>query len=430
MNSIEAYKLFGFYQNELRQNLLGYWLPRCEDKEYGGFVNCYDNSGEHLASYDKYAWSQGRFVWIFSRLAGTSVRMFNKAEREEFLRLAKSGTDFLMEHVLLGDNDWRCSFLMERDGRHKEVSPGSPLDMSIYADCFVVLGLGMYAAVSGEREPYEFAKRLYESIVTRVSFGAYNTLPYPLSPCYRAHGIPMILNNTARELLRAADVFEPEYSDRLKKDIYGYAADVLSNFVDENDVMHEIITSDDEMFPQILGQHQNPGHTVEDVWFLLDAAKICGKPEWESKIYRIAEKAIENGWDTEFGGILHFCGINGGEPVGDYTGVEEETMTKQLSGWGDKLWWIHSEALYSTMRCYIETGDEKFRSWHDKVFEYTYDTFPNRNPEVREWKQIRMRDGTPQNKVVALPVKDPFHIMRNMILLLELLDSTFRISKD
>ena len=32
-----------------------------------------------------------------------------------------------------------------------------------------------------------------------------------------------------------------------------------------------------------------------------------------------------------------------------------------------------------------------------------------------------MRDGSPQEKVVALPVKDPFHIMRNMILILELL---------
>lgn len=106
--------------------------------------------------------------------------------------------------------------------------------------------------------------------------------------------------------------------------------------------------------------------------------------------------------------------------MGDDTGVADEPMCKQLSGWGDKLWWVHSEALYSTLRCYLESGDEEFLQWHDKVFEYVYKTFPNTDLEIREWKQIRMRDGAPQEKVVALPVKDPFHIIRNMILIIEM----------
>lgn len=425
MNITEKYKLLGFYENELRQNILGFWLPRCEDKECGGYVNCFDNAGEKLVSFDKYAWSQGRFVWMFSRLAGTPAPMFSKAERKEFLRLAKSGVNFLMEHVLLGEEDWRCSFLMERDGTHKEVNPGDPLDMSIYADCFVVLGLGMYSAVTGESGSYEFAKKLYLSITKRVRDGKFNTLPYPLSSCYRAHGIPMILDNTARELLRASETLgDMEFATKLKKDIFVFASDVLENFTDENYAVHEIITENNKMFPQILGQHMNPGHTIEDVWFLLDAAEICGKPEWKDKIYKIAQRALETGWDESYGGILHFCGMQGGEPVGDYTGVENETMTKQLSGWGDKLWWPHAEALYSTLRCYLETGNEAFLSWHDKVFDYTFKTFPNPDPEIREWKQIRQRDGRPQEKVVALPVKDPFHISRDLILIIELLSKS------
>lgn len=421
MTFAEKYKLYGFYQNELKSNMLSFWLPRCEDKEYGGFLNCFDNSGEHLVSYDKYAWSQGRFVWLFAHLAGTPAPIFSQTERDEFLRLAKQGANFLMQHVLIGEGDWRCSFLMERDGTHKEVNLGDPLDMSIYADCFVVLGLGMYAAVSKQKEPYYFAKALYESIINRVQAGTFKTLPYPLSPKFRAHGIPMILDNTARELLRAAEEFDPEYADCLKKDMAGFAGDILMNFTDENNVIHEIITAENEMFPQVLGQHQNPGHTIEDVWFLLDATEICDKPEWKKQIYSIAKKTLENGWDEEYGGLLHFCGVHGGEPVGDDTGVADEPMCKQLSGWGDKLWWVHSEALYSTLRCYLETGDEEFLQWHDKVFDYVYKTFPNTDPEIREWKQIRMRDGSPQEKVVALPVKDPFHIIRNLILILELL---------
>ena len=421
MNFVEKYKLLGFYEHELKNSILPYWLPRCEDRQFGGFINCYSNDGRQLASYDKYTWSQGRFVWVFSRLAGTEAPVFSAEERREFLRLAKNGVDFLMKYALIGANDWRCSFLMERDGTHKVVSPGAPLDMSIYADCFVVLGLGMYSAVSGEKEPYTFAKKLYESIVDRVRSGRFNTLPYPLSPCYRAHGIPMILDNTARELLRAAEVLDKDYVNRLKQDMISYAEDILFHFTDAENAVHEIITEDNRFFPQILGQHMNPGHTIEDVWFLLDASELTDNPEWKKKIFEIAKKAFETGWDEEYGGLLHFCGMEGGEPLGDDSGVENETMTKQLSGWGDKLWWPHSEALYTSLRCCFDSGNEEFLKWHDKVFDYTFRTFPQRDPEIREWQQIRLRDGSPQDKVVALPVKDPFHISRDLILIIELL---------
>lgn len=422
MDYVELKKLYGFYANELTNNILSFWLPRCEDKEYGGFLNCFDNVGRNLVSYDKYAWSQGRFVWLFSRLAATEAPLFTKEQRDNFLRLAAQGTRFLMDHCLVDEKDYCVVFLMERDGTHKRVNPGDPLDMSIYADCFVILGLGMYASVSGDMDAYRFAKKLYDSALERVKQGDFRTLPYPLSERFRAHGIPMILSNTTRELLRAAQKLAPQDCGMLINQLEIFAEDILTHFVDQNNVMHEVILSENNaFFPQILGQQMNPGHTIEDVWFLLDASEICRHPEWKSQIFAVARKALENGWDPEFGGILHYTGVNGGQPAGDDTGVAEEPMTKQLSGWGDKLWWVHSEALYSTLRCYLNDGGADFLEWHNKVFEYTYRTFPNPDPEIREWMQIRERNGAPQEKVVALPVKDPFHIARNLILTIELL---------
>ncbi len=422
MDYVELKKLYGFYSNELTNNILSFWLPRCEDKEYGGFLNCFDNAGRNLVSYDKYAWSQGRFVWLFARLATTDVPLFTQAQRDNFLRLAAQGVTFLMEHSLIAEDDYRVVFLMERDGTPKQVNPGDPLDMSIYADCFVILGLGMYAYAAGDLTAYRFAKQLYDSALDRVQRNDFRTLPYPLSERFRAHGIPMILSNTTRELLRAARKLAPQDCGALVDQLGYFAEDILTHFVDQNGVMHEVILSENNaFFPQILGQQMNPGHTIEDVWFLLDASEICGRPEWKEKIFSIARKALENGWDMEYGGILHYTGVNGGAPVGDDTGVAEEPMTKQLSGWGDKLWWVHSEALYSTLRCYLNNGGVDFLEWHDKVFEYTYRTFPNPDSEIREWIQIRERNGVPQEKVVALPVKDPFHIARNLILIIELL---------
>ena len=162
------------------------------------------------------------------------------------------------------------------------------------------------------------------------------------------------------------------------------------------------------------------------MWFAYEAAELCGETKWNEKIAAVAKKAIENGWDEEFGGILHFSGVAGGEPVGDATGVENEPMTLLLSDWGSKLWWVHSEALYTSLLCYFNTGDKDFLAWFEKIFDYTFKTFPGKNPEVREWLQIRTRDGAPQDKVVALPVKDPFHITRNLVLILELLQSKMK----
>ena len=62
----------------------------------------------------------------------------------------------------------------------------------------------------------------------------------------------------------------------------------------------------------------------------------------------------------------------------------------------------------------------------EKVFAYTYQTFPNPDPQIREWIQIRTREGKPQEKVVALPVKDPYHIIRNVLMAIELLEEYVR----
>ena len=107
--------------------------------------------------------------------------------------------------------------------------------------------------------------------------------------------------------------------------------------------------------------------------------------------------------------------------MGDDAGVEHETMTHQLSDWSSKLWWVHSEALYTSLLCYLKSGDPAFKEWFERTFDYVFSTFPGKDPEIREWIQIRTREGAPLEKVVALPVKDPFHITRNLLLILELL---------
>ncbi len=423
MNTNLIKSLKGFYEHELCGNILPFWLPRCQDTKHGGYFNCYDNAGKALVSHDKYTWSQGRFVWMFSKLAGMESGTFTQKQREEFLLMAKGGADFLIEHCLLGDGDWRCAFLLDETGAHKKVQGCDDLDMSIYADCFVICGLARYAAVSREPRYYFFAKSLYVSCLERLERGTFKTLPYPLSNGYRAHGIPMIFSNVAAELFRVSSILDPDYSAKLLSDLRTFSQSILRDFTDEVNVVHEVILGNGDFFNDLLGQHANPGHTLEDMWFTLEAADLLNESSMAKKAAAIAKKAFVVGWDKEFGGILHFASPHGGPPDAAPGNTGGEPMTKQVEeGWGDKLWWVHSEALYTSLLFYFRTDDDEFLRWHDRIFEYTFSHFPNPDREVREWVQILCRDGSPMDKVVALPVKDPYHITRNLIMLIELLE--------
>lgn len=240
--------LAGFYENELTNRFLRFWLPRCEDKTNGGFFNCFDNEGRQLLSRDKYTWSQGRFVWIFAKLASIKAPVFDRGQRAEFLRLAGQGAEFLMKNCLIAPDDWRCVFLMDESGAPKQVEGYTQLDMSLYADCFVIAGLALYSVQAKDRRVYSFCRRLYESACDRLEKGNYNTLPYPLSEDLRAHGLPMIFSNISQEMYAAACVFEPEFAVRAMKRVEMYTRDVLENFVDENNCIHEVIRSDNTFF--------------------------------------------------------------------------------------------------------------------------------------------------------------------------------------
>jgi len=423
MDRYYAKKLLGFYENELVNNILFFWDEKCIDRVNGGYFNCFDNRGENLISRDKYNWSQGRFVWMWSKLATMDCGTFTLAQRAKFLEYAKLGRDFLAKHCLLGENDWRCAFLLDETGKKKTLDGyGDRLDLSLSADKFVAAGFAGYAVAAGDEDSFLFAKNLYLSIRERYASGDFMSLPYQLPPKYRSH--PMGMIHLTSELHMAGLKFDPAFAEESKVWLKEYLDDMLDNFTDENFVMREVIFSaDNSQLPSLLGQHMNPGHILEAMWFMLDAADILEEaPGYLGKIAAVSKKTLECGWDTEYGGLLHFCGVNGGEPIAPLEPDTDEPMQQLvLRTWDDKLWWPHSETLYTALLLFDRTKDSSFLEWHDKLFDYTFDHHPNPNREVREWIQILTRDGKPQEKVVALPVKDPFHITRNLIQIIELL---------
>ncbi len=412
-----------FLKKELTDNLLSFWLPRCLDEENGGYLNCFCNDGSRLISKDKYTWSQGRFLWIFSRLYLMESDLFDGTQRELFLSYAKNGRDFLLQHVRDDASELRCVFLMDEAGHPKSVAGHEGYDLSISADCFVVMGFAAYARAAKDREAWEFAKQLGDSVWERYESGNYRSLPYPVPRGYRPHAKPMILTNVTCELYRAALCFDTDYADLLLRRIEQCHREVFEVFADDRGLVREFTLEDGSFAENLFGQHINPGHTLEDMWFQCEAADILGWDRYEEQIRTTVLSTVKQGWDGEYGGFYHFIPCDGlptKYPVGDM--ADDPQMKLVLDDWGSKLWWVHSEAMYTTLLMYTRTKDETFLALYRQIRDYTFRTFPNPDRSVGEWIQIRTREGAPQEKVVALPVKDPYHIIRNVMLMIELLE--------
>ena len=412
-----------FYVDHLKNVLLPFWFKHGIDAEFGGYHTCFENAGTKRTSTDKYAWSQGRMVFMLARMAQMDI--FTAEEQANMLALSKSGADFLMKNVLMENG--HCAFLMERDGTQKLSGPDMPMDASIYADCFVILGISAYALAAKDETAYHFVAKLYHSVVERIASGVFLTAPYPAPKGFRHHGIPMIMLNTSREFYLAAKHFDAADYKRAFDNATGYLDDILATFVDEKGYIREMKPVSADGAPtkhddvRLIGRYVNPGHVIEDMWFVIEHAQELGREDTVKQACEIAYRTFELGWDQEFGGIQLFCDMEGGAPKGDISDTAEEPMVKKVtSDWGSKLWWVHSETLYTSLLCYQLTGDEKFMDMYKKAAEYTFRVFPEKDPEIGEWIQIHDRTGAPESRVVALPVKDPFHIVRNVFKIIAL----------
>jgi len=412
-------KLLDFYRKHAEEVLLPFW-DRALDHEHGGIYTCFNNTGEELVSTDKYTWSQGRYLWLWSKVTDVKSENELREGRGSYLDHLSKTARFLEEHVFLENGN--CAFLLSEEGEKKESIPGKGFDTSLYADCFVALGLGKFAALTNDVQQFERTLTLYYRIRERIKAGNIRTEPYPIPKGYRAHSIPMIMLNVAQELAEAAQKLNHQSKKELYPHSISYMKDIMDNFYQaKNSRIVEMLPENPSEGNTLLYRHVNPGHTLESMWFVIHTAQKMGYSHYVKQAVKAIEKAIDIGWDTRFGGLLRFADKSGTKPRGS----EKSTSYERLitDSWDMKLWWPHSEALYATLLSFILTRDKKLSRQYKQVENYVFETFPNPDKETGEWIQIRNRKGQPIDKIAALPVKDPFHILRNMLHIIDLLEN-------
>ncbi|MFE5324026.1 AGE family epimerase/isomerase [Paenibacillus sp. NPDC056579] len=404
-----------FYERHLLEDLLPFW-SKAVDRRHGGLYTCFTNSGSERISTDKYTWSQGRYIWIWSRIARLIEQGVLPGSTSAYMNEAEQAVTFLRNHVFLDNGN--CAFLLTEDGHKKESIPGAGYDTSFYADCFVVLGFAEFARASGRGDVADEALELYDRIRTRISSGTIRSEPYPIPEGLKSHSVTMILLNISAQLMETLEHFQHPAAGRLRSECQSYGARIMTEFRQPDHRIAELLPVQGDAPPTVLCRHINPGHTLECMWFVIHAAKRLQREDLVEQAMPVIEKAFELGWDTEQGGLFRFVDADGGEPKGERTGDPYEALV--LDTWDSKLWWPHSEALYCSLLAYELTGQGRFKELYSRTHDYVFRTFPQPDRRIGEWIQIRDREGNPMEKVVALPVKDPFHILRNVLLIIEL----------
>lgn len=364
-----------WYESQLKDNIMPFWLKYGLDRENGGVYTCLDRDGT-LMDKTKSVWFQGRFGY-------TAAYAYNNIERNpEWLAASKSCIDFIEAH---------CIDPKDKHMYFSVTSEGAPLRKRryVFSDCFAAIAMAEYAKASGDRSYADKALSTFKHIRWMLE------TPGFLEPkgygAGRSHSITMILVNVAIVLKQ---VCEDSALDEQIRD----STDAIERFFmhPEFECILESVGMDGSLIDTCEGRTINPGHGIETAWFLMQVAELMGRPHYKELGLKIFDWQYKWGWDETFGGIINFR---------DCKGFPHQDYSQDM-----KFWWPQCETVIASLYAYKATRDEKYLEIYKKTHEWIVKHLVD--SEYGEWFGYLHRDGTVAQAAKGNLFKGPFHIPR------------------
>ena len=396
-------ELSSFYRAQLLEDCVPFWIEHGLDHEHGGYLTMLERDGTPYGS-GKFVWGQGRAAYVFAKLYNTVER------RSDWLEASRLGVEFLRKYAL--DKDGTAYYKLGRDGTPLYARPGE-----IFAESFMVLALAEYARATGSDEHLHEAVDLYWAIINRLKNGDLDRYSHIKTPQYREHAVTMIMINTTQELREADD--DSRFADLIRSWVH----DELYVFArDEQRVMFErfsLLGQVDLTEPQ--GRSITPGHCLESCWFCLKEGLYLNDRSIVDRACQIMDWTLSLGWDTDYGGIYNFLDYEGKPP-----GHHDEDWGEDQD-WDEKLFWVHSEALFALLLASQTTGQDSLAEWYWKVHSWTFEHFPD--SQYGEWFGYLRRDGS-ISQTLKGGTKGFFHVPRALLNCMLLLESKKPVRKE
>jgi len=367
-----------FYHSTLFNDFVPWWENYSIDKEYGGYLTRLERDGTPY-SYDKDMWMTGREIWMFSHLYN------NYKPEQRWCEYAKHGLDFMLKYAF--KDDGKMYFRLDRKG--------NPLAdvLSLYTEVFASIAIAEYCKIEPSDKLKQLAMDMYDRMMQRLGQPSDTPLlGYPVNAQFHLHAHDMVR-------LTVAWVYNDVWSDqRYEDDIeLSWKSVIERHWKPERKVLFENVAMDGSLLLDLTeGRMFHPGHAIESAWMMMEAAEKSANKELMSSCIDIVLASLEHGWDKEFGGLRYITNF-------DWT--PSHNLEADM-----KLWWPHGETLYALLFAWAKTGRSDLKDWYEKVHEYTFSNFPDK--EYGEWFGYLNRDGSPVWSAKANGWKGFFHVPR------------------
>lgn len=385
-------------EEELRKNILPFWMNVVCDHKQGGFYGFVDADGKPSLDAPKGGILTARILWTFSH----AYRLFGD---EDYLNAATHAYRFLSEHL------WDIEF----GGIYWLVSAqGEILDpkKQIYAQGFSIYGLSEYYLATKDTDALDKAIRVFELVEEHAfdsQFGGY------FEACNRDWALAENFSlspkegNDPKTMNTHLHILEP-YTNLLRSwdngHLYSQQRGLIHVFLDH------IIDPQTHHFQLFFDKSWQPrdkaisyGHDIEGTWLLVEAAEILGDDFLSARVTSEVLKMA----DTVYNEALQGNGALVGE-------ISSDGKVHGLTEW-----WTFSEAVVGFLNAYQLSGSLRYMQAAMKVWQFIEEHFVDH--QHGEW----YRAADLQGRSVSTPLVDfwkcPYHNGRTCMEVYERLHS-------
>jgi len=397
--------------DHLVNELLPFWTSRMVDEKNGGFITHFDKDGKDTGEDEKSLIAQTRCLYT---LASAHRAGYGEGK---LASLAKHGADFLIGKMWDKENEG-FYWMMDRKGNVK-------IDKKIiYGQSFAIYSLSEYTLATGDKRGIEYAERVFDLIqkyCADTMYGGYWEM-FERDWTLRGPGSAGGDRKTLDVHMHLMEAFTALY-ECTGKDVHRRKLLEVINILQHKINHPQYRTGIPQFFkdwtiaPQIKfeviwgwdrftgeGKKANVtdntcfGHNAEFAWLLnhaLDILKI-DKSNYRKDFRTIFDHTVNNGIDTEFGGV-YVEGPHSG-------GVSDR----------EKEFWQQAEVLTALLDAYIMFKDPVYWESYLNVHRFVFDKMINKG--VGEWYPLMTREGDPIWTHMGHSWKINYHTVRSIIL--------------
>jgi len=388
------------FEQELRGNILPFWMEHTVDRINGGFHGALTNDLHVHNEVERSAVLCARILWTYA----TAYRLHGDAS---YLDMAGHAYDYLRRAF------WDATY----GGVYWSVdAQGVPHNerKHTYAQAFSIYGLAEYHRATGDPEALALAQTLFRLIEAhsfdQIHGGNIECLSREWGSLADMRLSEKDLNsrksmNTLLHLMEAYTSLSQVWEEAtLRTKLRALIELFLDKIIDPN-TRHFKLFFDDAW--NSLSSTVSYGHDIEGSWLLVEAAEALGDADLVHATRRIAVEMVEavyvEGRDAD-GSIFY-----------------EAHLVNPNST--DKHWWVQTEAVVGFYNAYQLSGRAEFAEASRRVWEYIEDRFVDRT--YGDWFKVLNRAGERYpDQVKVGPWECPYHHSRMCFELLARLPSS------